>query len=76
MTLHFCFYYATIAADSAIELDLRRFVEKLTDKPITVVITHFHPDHAGVWETVSDGVLSPPEMNAFERMIAQGKFPF
>lgn len=27
--------------------NLRQFVEKLTDKPISVVNTHFHPDHAG-----------------------------
>ncbi len=26
--------------------NLRAFVEKLTDKPIVVVNTHFHPDHA------------------------------
>lgn len=26
--------------------NLRAFVEKLTDKPIIVVNTHYHPDHA------------------------------
>ncbi|MCF0229510.1 MAG: MBL fold metallo-hydrolase [Parasporobacterium sp.] len=35
--------------------NLREFVEKITDKPIMVVNTHFHPDHAGgngEWEEV------------------------
>ena len=35
--------------------NLRKFVENLTDKPIVVVNTHFHPDHAGgngEWEEV------------------------
>lgn len=27
--------------------NLRRFVEKLTDKPVLVINTHCHPDHAG-----------------------------
>lgn len=27
--------------------NLRNFVEKITDKPILVVNSHFHPDHAG-----------------------------
>lgn len=34
---------------------LRAFVERLTDKPILVINTHFHPDHAGgngEWERV------------------------
>ena len=35
--------------------NLRSFAEKLTDKPIEVINTHFHPDHAGgngEWESV------------------------
>ncbi|MDD3409253.1 MAG: MBL fold metallo-hydrolase [Eubacteriales bacterium] len=35
--------------------NLRPFVEKLTSKPVMVVNTHFHPDHAGgngEWEEV------------------------
>ena len=35
--------------------NLRDFVEKITDKPIIVVNTHFHPDHAagnGEWKEV------------------------
>jgi len=35
--------------------NLRKYVEKLTDKPIVVVNTHFHPDHSGgngEWEEV------------------------
>lgn len=35
--------------------NLRRFVETLTTKPIEVINTHFHPDHAGgngEWEEV------------------------
>ncbi|MBR0087980.1 MAG: MBL fold metallo-hydrolase [Lachnospiraceae bacterium] len=35
--------------------DLRAYVEKLTDKPVTVVNTHFHVDHYGgnaEWEKV------------------------
>ncbi len=38
---------------------LRAFVEKLTDKPVVVANTHFHPDHSagnGEWEEV---LLSP-----------------
>lgn len=35
--------------------NLRAFVEKLTDKPVLVANTHFHPDHSagnGEWEEV------------------------
>ena len=35
--------------------NLRAFVEKLTDKPILVANTHYHPDHSagnGEWEEV------------------------
>jgi len=35
--------------------NLRRYVEQLTDKPVVVVNTHFHPDHSGgngEWEEV------------------------
>lgn len=38
--------------------NLRQFVEKLTDKPIIVVNSHFHPDHSGgngEWEEVMLG---------------------
>ena len=39
--------------------DIRAFAEKLTDKPIELINTHFHPDHAGgnghwPWVYVSD----------------------
>ena len=38
--------------------NLRKFVERLTDKPVVVVNTHFHPDHSGgngEWEEVMVG---------------------
>jgi len=38
--------------------NLRKYVEKLTDKPIVVANTHFHPDHSGgngEWEEVMIG---------------------
>ncbi len=45
--------YLLEGADRALLIDtgygagnLRKFVEKLTDKPLVVVNTHFHPDHA------------------------------
>ncbi len=45
--------------------NLRRFVEKLTDKPISVVNTHFHPDHAGgngEWESVMMSPGAPDDL--------------
>ncbi len=50
--------------------NLRAFVEKLTDKPIIVVNTHYHPDHAagnGEFEEVymsSGYVLDAPSVEA------------
>ncbi len=43
---------------------LRAFVEKLTGKPVEVVNTHFHPDHAGgngEWERVMMSVHAPKD---------------
>ena len=48
--------------------NLRRYVEKLTDKPVVVVNTHFHPDHSGgngEWEEVmvsEDYALDAPSV--------------
>ena len=48
---------------------LRAFVEKLTDKPVVVANTHFHPDHSagnGEWEEVlvSEGwTVDAPSVN-------------
>ena len=48
--------------------NLRRYVEKLTDKPVIVVNTHFHPDHSGgngEWEEVmvsEDYALDAPSV--------------
>ena len=60
------FIYLLEGEDKALLLDtgygfghLRAFVEKLTDKPVVVANTHFHPDHAAgnaEWEEV---LLSP-----------------
>lgn len=56
------FIYLLEGEEKALLLDtgygighLRDFVEKLTDKPIIVANTHFHPDHSagnGEWEEV------------------------
>ena len=60
------YIYLLEGRDRALLLDtgygfghLRAFVEKLTDKPVVVANTHFHPDHAAgnaEWEEV---LLSP-----------------
>ena len=48
--------------------NLRRYVEQLTDKPILVINTHFHPDHSGgngEWEEVmvsEDYALDAPSV--------------
>lgn len=50
--------------------NLRRFVENLTDRPISVINTHFHPDHAGgngEWESV---MMSPGATDDFPSMSA------
>lgn len=51
--------------------NLRAYVEQLTDKPLVVVNTHFHPDHAGSngefeevfvskgWELDAPSILTP-----------------
>ena len=44
--------------------NLRSFVEKLTDKQILVINTHFHPDHAGgngEWESVMMSKYAPDD---------------
>lgn len=44
--------------------NLRRFVEDLTDKPVLVINTHFHPDHAagnGEWESVMMSKYAPDD---------------
>ena len=56
------YIYLLEGEDKALLLDtgygigkLRAFVEKLTDKPVLVANTHFHPDHSagnGEWEEV------------------------
>ena len=56
------FIYLLEGEEKALLLDtgygighLRAFVEKLTDKPVIVANTHFHPDHSagnGEWEEV------------------------
>ena len=48
--------------------NLRQYVEKLTDKPVVVVNSHFHPDHSGgngEWEEVmvsEDYALDAPSV--------------
>lgn len=44
--------------------NLRKFVETLTDKPVLVINTHFHPDHAGgngEWESVMMSKNAPED---------------
>lgn len=51
---------------------LREFVEKLTDKPIEVVNTHFHPDHAGgngEWERVMMSAGAPLDAKSMARTV-------
>lgn len=65
------FLYLLEGADKALLVDtgyavgnLRAFVEKLTDKPIEVINTHFHPDHAGgngEWERVMMSAGAPAD---------------
>ena len=56
--------------------NLRAFVEKLTDKPILVANTHFHPDHAagnGEFEAVH---LSEGEKIDAPSTLTPGAVPF
>lgn len=56
--------------------NLRAFVEKLTDKPILVANTHFHPDHAagnGEFEAV---YMSEGEKNDAPSTLTPGAVPF
>lgn len=49
---------------------LRAFVETLTHKPIIVVNTHFHPDHAGgngEWERVMMSAGAPLDARSIEK---------
>ncbi|MDD6159682.1 MAG: MBL fold metallo-hydrolase [Oscillospiraceae bacterium] len=51
---------------------LREFVEKLTDKPIEVVNTHYHPDHAGgngEWERVMMSAGAPLDFKSMARTV-------
>ena len=56
--------------------NLREFVEKLTDKPILVTNTHFHPDHsAGNGEFEEVMVAKDWEIDA-PSVYADGQIPF
>lgn len=51
---------------------LRAFVETLTDKPVRVINTHFHPDHAGgngEWEEVMMSVCAPKDFLSLGRTV-------
>lgn len=61
--------------------NLRQFVEKITDKPVVVVNTHFHPDHSGgngEWEEVmvsEDYKLDEPSLIKTEGDVNALPFP-
>lgn len=52
--------------------NLRAFVEKLTGKPVEVINTHYHPDHAGgngEWERVMMSVHAPRDYRSMGRTV-------
>lgn len=75
--------YLLEGADLALLIDtgygagnLKKFVEKLTDKPLVVVNTHFHPDHsAGNGEFEEVGVSAGWEVDA-PSVTNAGAVPF
>lgn len=58
---------------------LREFVETLTNKPVLVVNTHFHPDHAGgngEWEEVMMSAGAPRDEKSLSRTVGDpGRLP-
>lgn len=71
------FLYLLEGSEKALLIDtgyavggLREFVERLTDKPVLVVNTHYHPDHAGgngEWERVMMSRGAALDRHAMER---------
>ena len=62
------FFYLVEGKEKAALIDtgtgvgnLREFVRTLTDKPLTVLITHVHPDHSGNIYTFEDEQVYIPE---------------
>ncbi|MDE6203279.1 MAG: MBL fold metallo-hydrolase [Lachnospiraceae bacterium] len=56
--------------------NLRAFVEKLTDKPVLVANTHFHPDHAGGNGEFERVFVSPGWETDAPSVYGEGAVPF
>ena len=61
--------------------DLDQIVERITDKPYDVIITHAHPDHAGcigyfdeVWMHRNDSVLIAERTKDYKGTVRDGGF--
>lgn len=49
--------------------DMKALVGKLTDKPYDVVVTHFHPDHAGGIKQFDEVYIHPADVDSQGRFL-------
>lgn len=49
--------------------DLDEIVASITDKPVTLMLTHVHPDHVGAARYFSELYLNPGDSASLERML-------
>lgn len=55
---------------------LREAVEALTDKPLTVALTHMHPDHAGGAAAFDRVYVHPADIPAFREQTMESRMGF
>ena len=55
---------------------LRETVEGLTDKPLSVILTHMHPDHAGGTAAFEKVWLHPADLHMTGEMQVEGRMGY
>lgn len=59
-----------VLIDAGTEIpDLDKIVAKLTDKPVTLLLTHVHPDHVGGAEYFSELWVNPSDIPSMKEMM-------
>ncbi len=53
--------------------DLDKIVASITDKPVTLILTHVHPDHVGAAKFFPEVYINPADQPAFPQMAPDFK---